>query len=256
MDKLMYKDYNASNTDIAFASSNGYVNNPGGELETRKQLSYPLKEIKTFINDAIPVDSQDRVVQLVVSSTNALRYRLERNGTLYDITGGIPSGGTTGQVLTKRSNTDLDVEWDDPKNAFSFIGMVVQGTNLDTEEKVKIIYGANTSWTKLSSVAVISEHVFGNGMTVGLTSGFKNATTGAYNKKGLKYSTTSPSHVTINADTFGATLPATSGGSGSSDSTVNNSAMGIITKEIAGENPEHSGLVVDTATVYMWERTA
>ena len=249
MNKLNYGKYEPSNTDIAFTSNNGYVNDPGGQLETRKQLSYPLKEIKTFVNDAIPVNSEDIVVQLVVSSTDALQYRTEPNGQLHDITGGIPSGGTTGQVLTKRSNTDLDVEWADSKNAFSFVGMVVQGTNLDTEEKVKTIYGVNTSWTKLSSVAVISEHVFGNGKALGM-SGAPGA------KKGLRNSTSTVSHLALDNTNYGTDVGATSGGSGSGASTSDKASVGVITKETAGDNPEYSGLIVDTATVYMWERTA
>jgi len=112
MEKLDYGQYQSGNTDIAFSSGNGYTNDPGSELETRKQLSYPLKEIKDFLGKAIPVNNSDKVVQLVVSSTDALQYRTEPNGALHNITGGIPTGGTTGQVLAKRTNTDLDVEWD------------------------------------------------------------------------------------------------------------------------------------------------
>ena len=39
------------------------------------------------------------------------------NGTKYGgggDSGGLPSGGTTGQILTKKSNSDGDAKWSDP----------------------------------------------------------------------------------------------------------------------------------------------
>lgn len=112
MDKLSYGTFDISNGDIAFASTNGY-SEPQSELERRKQLSYPLKEIKTFINNTVNVNSNDKVVQFVVSNENKLQYRTDPSGTLVDIETGtdFPSGGDTGQILTKKSSTDQDVEW-------------------------------------------------------------------------------------------------------------------------------------------------
>jgi hypothetical protein len=52
MEKLNYGNYNSSITDIAYSATNGY-SNPASELETRKQLSYPLKEIKDCINNTL-----------------------------------------------------------------------------------------------------------------------------------------------------------------------------------------------------------
>ena len=110
MNKLNYGTFDISNGDIAFASTNGY-SNPSSELETRKQLSYPLKEVKTFVNNTVTVNSSDEAVQLVLDSNNKLQYRTEPSGTLVDVKTGLPVGGTAGQLLTKNSATDDDVKW-------------------------------------------------------------------------------------------------------------------------------------------------
>ena len=52
MDKLNYGRYDNANLDIAFSTTNGYYN-PTSELDTRKQLSYPLKEIKTYLSTLV-----------------------------------------------------------------------------------------------------------------------------------------------------------------------------------------------------------
>lgn len=83
MSKLSYGSFDSSNTDIAFASTSGYTN-PTSELETRKQLSYPLKEIKTFVNNTVSVDGNGNPVQLVVDD-GELKYRTEPEGDLTDL---------------------------------------------------------------------------------------------------------------------------------------------------------------------------
>lgn len=108
MNHLNYGQFDSSNADIAFTEENNYTN-PASEIETRKQLSYPLKEIKDFLHDAISIDDSDNVIQLKVED-GQIKYRTTGE-TWNDISGGIPSGGTTGQVLKKKTNTDYDVEW-------------------------------------------------------------------------------------------------------------------------------------------------
>jgi len=53
MNKFDFGDYDSDITDVAFSVLKGYVD-PASELETRKQLSTPLKEIKDYINDTVP----------------------------------------------------------------------------------------------------------------------------------------------------------------------------------------------------------
>ena len=87
MNKFAYGSFDSNNTDIAFAYSSGY-GDPSSEIETRKQLSYPLKEVKTYLNNTIPTDSSDNPVQLVVSSSG-LKYRTEPNGALSNVASGV-----------------------------------------------------------------------------------------------------------------------------------------------------------------------
>ena len=83
MNKLNYGSFDITNSDIAFSSTSGY-DEPQSELERRKQLSYPLKEVKTFVNNTVPVKG-DNPVQLVVSNSNVLQYREEPTGILIDL---------------------------------------------------------------------------------------------------------------------------------------------------------------------------
>lgn len=108
MEKLNYGNYNSSISDIAFSATNGY-SDPASELETRKQLSYPLKEVKDFVNNTVSVDSNDDAVQLVVSSENTLKYRSSVGGALTDIT---VAGLQKMSVLTQAQYDALD-----PKDA-------------------------------------------------------------------------------------------------------------------------------------------
>ena len=85
MNKLNYGNYNASISDIAFSATNGY-SDPASELETRKQLSYPLKEVKDFVNNTV-TEKNGEAVQLLVTNDNKLQYRTTPEGTPVDIQG-------------------------------------------------------------------------------------------------------------------------------------------------------------------------
>ena len=145
MNKLNYGTFDISNGDIAFASTNGY-SNPSSELETRKQLSYPLKEVKTFVNNTVAVNSDDEAVQFVLDENNKLQYRTEPSGTLVDVQAGssFPTGGTEGQLLTKNSATDGDVRWGD-----SVPFLTVAPTQANTVG-VKLVYLESEPATKYS----------------------------------------------------------------------------------------------------------
>ena len=100
-----------------------------------------------------------------------------------------------------------------------------------------------TTWTLLSSVALASEHVFGNGYNLSITDG-----TGM---TGATYVTNSGIAPASNA--YGSLTP---NRDGSGSALTNGNGIGIPTKAQTGAHPEYSGLVVDTITIYTWERTA
>lgn len=142
MDKLNYGNYNSSIADIAFSATNGY-SDPASELETRKQLSYPLKEVKDFVNNTVSVDHEDNAIQLVVTEDNALQYRTTPDGELVDVSGGVPDGGTAGQVL--KTNSLSQVAWGD--NVLNVLTTAPTGANTDG---VKLVYLESEPATKYS----------------------------------------------------------------------------------------------------------
>ena len=164
MNHLNYGQFDSSNADIAFTEENNYTN-PASEIETRKQLSYPLKEIKDFLHDAISIDDSDNVIQLKVES-GKIKYRTTGE-TWNDISGGIPSGGTTGQVLTKNSNTDYDVSWGseslDTETIASGDRLVIYDNSGSKLAKSSIQFGSNANkylrndgtWQSVSSLGFI-----------------------------------------------------------------------------------------------------
>lgn len=120
---------------------------------------------------------------------------------------------------------------------YSFVGMVVQGTNLSTQASVQAIYGSNTTWQLISSVSLASENIVGNGYTLGLTEG---ATLGGMRARG---------------DNVATSLYGEPVGSTNITGTMNGS-VGIPTKSQLGNTPQYSGIIADTVQVYSWERTA
>lgn len=218
MNKLSYGNFDSSNNDIAYSSTSGY-NTPASEDEVRKQLSYPLKEIKTFVNNTVTVKGTS-AVQLVLSDEDKLQYRTDPSGELNDIVVG-------------------------ESKMQSFVGMVVMGVNLTTEASVKALYGSATGWTLLSSVILASNHVFGNGKTLGLSNGTK--------QYGLTLSTGTGNHVAGGHESaYGVDVG--SSYSGNFNTSSNGTGTGVITKAEA-DNYDKTGLIVDTETVYTWKRT-
>ena len=143
MDKLDYKTFNSNNNDIAFSEENGYAD-PASEVETRKQLSYPLKEIKDFLSNTMPVNTSDNVVQLGVTSGNRIRYRATAGGSWTETAHDVPSGGSTGQVLKKTSSSDYATSWKD--NTIDVI--TTAPVSAYTGGGVKIVYLTENPETK------------------------------------------------------------------------------------------------------------
>ena len=125
MDKFSYGSYSSSISDIVYSATNGY-SNPTSELETRKQFSTPLKEVKDYINNTVPIQyGTNKAVQLLVTTDNKLQYRLEPNGTRYNIGGGVDIGTIypIGSIYMSVNNTDpstlfTGTTWEQLKDRF------------------------------------------------------------------------------------------------------------------------------------------
>ena len=139
MNKLSYGNYNSSISDFAFDETNGY-NDPTSPTETRKQLSFPLKEVKDFVNNTVTEDSNGDAVQLLVTEDNTLQYRTAPDATPVDISG-VPSGGTSGQVFKKDSNNDA--VWGD-----NVVNVLTTAPTANNTDGTKLVYLASEPGTK------------------------------------------------------------------------------------------------------------
>lgn len=208
--------------------------NVGGTDYTLTPASHTHGNIQnggTLQTNDITIASGDKLV--VTDSSNS--SKVARTSLSFD-------GSTTTQFLSKKGT------WATPTislaDAFP-VGSVLQNTT-NTNPST---YITGTTWTLISSVALASNHVFGNGYTLGLTDGT--------NKMGFQRNNVNVSQngaLTANSSQYGGT-PGTSQ-SGNNSTTSSSKVLGVVTKTLAGTNPEYSGLVADTITVYTFERTA
>ena len=154
MNEFDYSTYDDTNNDIAFDSVKGYVD-PASELETRKQLSYPLKELKTYINNSTPKDTDGNKVQLTVSSTS-IGYSTTPNATPTPIVvpGLVPSGGDSGKVLKKASNSDYDMEWGTP-DGVTMGDPIYTGSQTSSTSQVVVNLPQNWSSSSKFYIAVL-----------------------------------------------------------------------------------------------------
>lgn len=159
----------------------------------------------------------------------------------------ISSANNTDNLVIDDGNTTYKITKEDfigTNKPFSFVGMVVQGTTLNTLTNVQDIYGTNTNWTLISSVALGSEHVFGNGKGLGFSNGGSSLFNLKANGAEVRWS-----------NTYNTTI----GSSASGNATVGTFVPGIPSKEILDNRSasyDGTGLIADTITVYMWERIA
>ncbi|HPL94912.1 MAG TPA: hypothetical protein PLK02_07420, partial [Paludibacteraceae bacterium] len=71
--------------------------------------------------------------------------------TINDLVGGVPTGGTTGQVLAKKSNTDYDTEW--VKGGIA--GVQKNGTDLTPDENNKVNVSVPTQPSDIGAQAAL-----------------------------------------------------------------------------------------------------
>ena len=97
------------------------------------------------------------------------------------------------------------------------------------------------TWTLVGTKLAVRENVFGNGLGLSVSDGSMQRTLCA----GGQYENFRPNGV---GKSIGSRL-----NNGGLDVYV---SWGVLTKEMCGANPQNSGLIVDTETIYSWKRTA
>src|SRR6188472_4722359 len=91
-----------------------------------KKVNYFSSAGKTSVSDAdFTTAPPNGALATVRNSTDdTTRFFMRTNGTWEEVTSSstneLPTGGTTGQVLAKNSNTDFDVEWADAASGGDF----------------------------------------------------------------------------------------------------------------------------------------
>lgn len=141
MEELKYKHYTPASMegDYAFSSSNAYTG-PTSELDTRQQLSFPLWEIKKFVNDTCSTstssDPDDFAVKIKIGA-GYLGYRTASSGTYTQVVpshdgmvvcGNYPTmsdviavyGGTSWELIDKEFERKVVKDTDDGFNASNY----------------------------------------------------------------------------------------------------------------------------------------
>lgn len=171
----------------------------------------------------------------------------------YDPTGGriglspasasILGGVKIGSGISVTSDGTISASMPDLSVLFP-VGAIYQnttGTNPGT-------FITGTTWQLISSVALASEHIFGNGLSIGMTTGSNNITLGL-----MSGGSGNPS-VSGASGGYGHNVGTSM--SGNNGTTQPSYSLGLKTKTALGNHPEYSGLIADTIKVYMWKRTA
>lgn len=97
------------------------------------------------------------------------------------------------------------------------------------------------TWVQIGTKLAVRENVFGNGLGLSVSNGSIQRTLCG----GGEYENFRPNGV---GRAIGTRL-----GNGGIDVYP---SWGVLTKSMCGDNPQYSGLIVDTETIYSWKRTA
>lgn len=103
------------------------------------------------------------------------------------------------------------------------------------------------TWELLSNKMPIGENVFGNGLALGLTNGINYAGLGGVISEDRPIRTA--------RSLFGKNQD-TSFSSNNTNVTQSIYGLGVPTKTQLGDNPQNSGLIIDSIECYTWRRTA
>lgn len=74
---------------------------------------------------------------------------------------GVPTGGTTGQVLTKKSNSDNDTQWSDPAVTVTKTSQLTNDSGFATTSEVSSAISAAIVYASDSDVNSMLTSIFG-----------------------------------------------------------------------------------------------
>lgn len=166
---------------------------------------------------------------------------IDITGTTISVNAAIPAPSNSNPLMDSDSpdpgSSSNYSRADHVHKAFSYVGMVIQST-LPNASDIQAVYGSDTSWVLLSSVILTSENVKGNGLTLGITEG---SNLGGYS---------------VNRNIYQSSYGQNAGNTTNTGAFSGSGSIGVANGTQLGITPENSGIIVDTAVVYTWERTA
>lgn len=131
-----------------------------GNVDNTSDLNKPISKLQKEEFDK-KVDKEDGKVLSSNDFTNELKEKLEKET--------VPSGGTTGQVLTKQSNKDNDVGWADPTGQGGVtgdtvpIGSITSYATSTAPENWLVCDGSEVSRTEYAELFNVIGEDFGAG---------------------------------------------------------------------------------------------
>lgn len=125
-----------------------------GDTDTFTVTNGAQGEPGTDGEDGVGITSIEKTATVGLVDTYTITLT---DGTTYDFTvtngsggSGVPEGGTTGQVLTKKSNADGDVEWTTPSGG-SAETSAIQSLSTENSEQASEISSLSTETSELAS---------------------------------------------------------------------------------------------------------
>ena len=209
------------------------------------QSEYPLTSIDQVIDEdgihrlnqtIVRADLSDVEEGQVVLTNSDL---LENHPAIYYATSeGLNTKANKSEVYSAIEELNTAIANINPLIAYP-IGSVYFSVN-DTNPST--ILGGGT-WELIGSKLAVRENVFGNGKSLALTSDGSSVGTLGYGANTVMYG----------SKIYGGNIGSTPNWGFSSGGDKN---TGVPTKANLGSNPQNSGLIVDTETIYSWKRTA
>lgn len=215
-----------------------------------------MAELKTDYQDDVLDTTQNtnRVFNIKDSNGNTIYS----NVSLEDVTAYLQEGDGYGATEINETNRVIN-------GIRSHIGMIIQSTTLDTEEKVKAIYGG-TSWEKIEGRLLIGAN---STYEVGTTGGSATHTLTvnempSHNHGGLTNTTGNHAHDVYSDSAIlvniGGTIHVGSGGgtvNASGSSHIYTNTMGDHSHTITAQGGGQAfNIMPPYKAVYIWERTA
>ena len=109
MEKLTFTAFDISEGEYVFNTTLGYTE-PQSEGERRKQLSYPIGQIRKFVNETVTEDENGKAIQLALK--NGRLMSRSTAGGAYTLAFGKIYSGTTDPSADLGEDGDIYIKYE------------------------------------------------------------------------------------------------------------------------------------------------